>query len=286
MEFRCDALLRQQSSIEELQLTEQISRKFKGMETVMVDVAQQPLLGKVALITGASRRIGRSTALGLARAGADLVLNALSSRKEVDSVADEVRQTGRRALVEIANVTREDEVCRMVDNAAAEFGRVDILINNAAIRNQVPFTEMTYDQWRQILAVILDGAFLCSRAILPVMIAGGGGTIINIGGLTAHTGAAKRAHICTAKAGLVGLTKALAIEFAEQGVTANCVVPGKIGGERSQTSGVSPIGAERIPLGREGDVEEVSGMICAMCMPAARFMTGQTVHVSGGLYMP
>ena len=252
----------------------------------MDDNAQQPLLGKVALITGASRRIGRSTALGLAAAGADLVLNARSARDEVEGVAEEVRQKGRRALVAMADVTHEDEVAGMVDSAAAEFGRIDILVNNAAIRKQVPFTEMTYDEWRQILAVNLDGAFLCSRAVLPVMIAGGGGTIINIGGLTAHIGAAKRAHVCAAKAGLVGLTKALAIEFAEQGVTTNCVVPGKIGGERSISSGVSPIGADRIPLGREGEVAEAAGMICAMCMPPARFMTGQSVHVSGGLYMP
>ena len=252
----------------------------------MDDGAQPPLLGKVAMITGASRRIGRSTALALAAAGADLVLNARSARDEVEAVAEEVRRRGRRALVAMADVTREDEVARMVDNASAEFGRIDILINNAAIRKQAPFTDMTYDDWRQILAVILDGAFLCSRAVLPVMVAGGGGTIVNIGGLTAHIGAANRAHVCTAKAGLVGLTKALAIEFADRGVTVNCVVPGKIGGERSKSSGVSPIGADRIPLGREGDVAEVAGMVAAMCMPAARFMTGQSVHVSGGLYMP
>ncbi len=251
----------------------------------MVDGAQQPLLGKVALITGASRRIGRSTALALAHAGADLVLNALSARDEVEGVAEEVRQIGRRALVEMADVTREDEVGRMVDNAAAEFGRIDILINNAAIREQVPLTDMAFDQWRHILAVILDGAFLCSRAVLPVMVAGGGGTIVSIGGVTGHIGAANRVHVCTAKAGLVGMTKALAIEFADRGVTANCVVPGKIGGERSKSSGDSAA-AGTTPLGREGTVEEAAGMICAMCLPAARFMTGQTVHVSGGLYMP
>ncbi len=145
---------------------------------------------------------------------------------------------------------------------------------------------MTYEQWREILAVILDGAFLCSRAVLPVMVAGGGGTIINLGGVTGHIGAVNRAHVCTAKAGLVGLTKALAIEFADRGVRANCVVPGKIGGERSKSSGESPAMPGTIPLGREGDVEEAAGMICAMCMPVAGFMTGQTVHVSGGLYMP
>jgi 3-oxoacyl-[acyl-carrier protein] reductase len=118
------------------------------------------------------------------------------------------------------------------------------------------------------------------------MIRRGGGTIINVGGVTAHIGAANRAHVSAAKAGLVGLTKALAIEFAAKGVTVNCVVPGKIGGERSATAGHSPIAAEDIPLGREGEVDEAAFVIRMMCQPGARFMTGQTVHVSGGLFMP
>jgi 3-oxoacyl-[acyl-carrier protein] reductase len=242
--------------------------------------------GKVAFITGASRRIGRATALGLAREGADLLLNARSARDEVEGVAAEVRALGRRAAVVMGDVTDEAAVKRMAAEAASAFGRIDILVNNAAIRRQVPFTEMSYGEWREIMAVILDGAFLMCRAVLPVMVAGGGGTIVNIGGVSAHIGAKDRAHVAAAKAGLVGLTKALAVEFADRNVTVNLLAPGKIGGERSKSSGESAKMTAEIVLGREGEIEEAAGMIVALCLPQARFMTGQTVHVSGGLYMP
>ena len=242
--------------------------------------------GKVALVTGASRRIGRSTALGLARHGADLVITARAARDEIEAVADEIRAIGRKATVAMGDVTKEADVGRMVQEAAKAHGRIDILVNNAAIRRQAPFLEMTLAEWREINAVILDGAFLMSRAVLPVMLENGGGTIVNIGGMTGHTGAKARAHVCAAKAGIVGLTKAIAVEFADQGITANCVVPGKIGGQRSATSGASPDTGAKILLGREGDIEEAAGVVVSLCLPYSRFMTGQSVHVSGGLYMP
>ncbi len=246
----------------------------------------ESLEGKVALVTGASRRIGRSTALGLARHGADIVVTARSAKDEIDAVADEIRALGRNATVAMGDVTDESDVARMVAAAKEAHGRLDILINNAAIRRQVPFLEMTLADWHEINSVVLDGAFLVSREALPLMLATGGGTIVNIGGVSGHIGAKNRAHVCTAKAGIVGLTKALAVEFADRGVTANCVVPGKIGGERSATSGASPEMGKDIPLGREGEIEEAAGMVVTMCLPHSRFMTGQTVHVSGGLYMP
>jgi len=252
----------------------------------MAQAREALLAGKVAFITGASRRIGRATALGLAREGADLLLNARSARDEVEAVAEEARGIGRRAAVVMGDVTDEAAVARMAEEAKAAFGRIDILVNNAAIRRQAPFMEMSLAEWREINAVILDGAFLMCRAVLPVMIAGGGGTIVNIGGVSAHIGAKERAHVAAAKAGIVGLTKALAVEFADRNVTANCVAPGKIGGERSKTAGESPKMPAEILLGREGEIEEAAGMVVALCLPQARFMTGQTVHVSGGLYMP
>lgn len=246
----------------------------------------ESLEGKVALVTGASRRIGRSTALGLARHGANLVITARAAKDEIEAVAEEIRAIGRNATVLMGDVTDEADVARMAEEARAAEGRIDVLINNAAVRRQVPFLEMTLADWREINAVILEGAFLMSRAVLPVMLENGGGTIVNIGGMTGHTGAKERAHVCAAKAGIVGLTKAIAVEFADRGITANCVVPGKIGGKRSATSGASPQVAANILLGREGDIEEAAGMVVTMCLPHARFMTGQTVHVSGGLYMP
>jgi 3-oxoacyl-[acyl-carrier protein] reductase len=245
----------------------------------------ETLEGKVAIVTGASRRIGRATALGLARHGADVVVTARSARDEIEGVAREIEGLGRRAAVVMGDITQEEDAKRMAEEAGSAFGRVDILVNNAAIRRQSPLIEMSYAEWREITGVILDGAFLMTRAVLPAMLEGGGGTIVNIGGLTAHTGAKNRAHVCAAKAGLVGLTKAIAVEYADRGITANCLVPGKIGGARAATAGASPESAD-IPLGREGTVEEAGAMVVSLCLPQARFMTGQTVHVSGGLYMP
>lgn len=246
----------------------------------------ESLEGKVAVVTGASRRIGRATALGLAQHGADLVITARSARDEIEAVADEIRALGRQVRVAMGDVGDEADVARMAREAEDAFGRIDVLVNNAAIRRQAPFLEMSLAEWREINTIILEGAFLMCRQVIPVMLKSGGGTIVNIGGVTAHIGARERAHVSAAKAGLVGLTKAIALEFADRGITANCVVPGKIGGKRSASSGASPDMGASIPLGREGEIDEAAGMVVTMCLPHARFMTGQSVHVSGGLYMP
>jgi 3-oxoacyl-[acyl-carrier protein] reductase len=253
----------------------------------MADCGGQ-LEGKVALITGAVRRIGRATALALADQGAAIVVNTRSSRDEAEAVASEIEGRGGQALVQIADVTDESAVQAMVAVAVGRFGRLDILVNNAADRKQTPLTEISLAEWRHITGIIVDGAFLCARACLPHMVASGGGTIISIGGASAHAGARNRAHVLTAKAALIGLTKAIAVEFADRGITANCVVPGKIGGARSGTSGEAATmsgGAGPI-VGRLGTAEEVAAMIAHLCLPAGRYITGQTVHVNGGMYLP
>jgi 3-oxoacyl-[acyl-carrier protein] reductase len=253
----------------------------------MLHRSDKPLVGKVALVTGASRRIGRAVALGLAQAGADVVVHARQSRSEVEAVADEIRAMGARALVVMGDVTQEGDVLAMFKSVQDSFGGVDILINNAGIRGQKAFTEMTLEEWRGPISVILDGTFLCSREAIRSMLTRGGGTIVNLGGVSAHVGAKARAQVATGKAGLVGLTKSLAAEFADRGITVNCVAPGKIGGQRSATAGESPVMASGGPIvGREGEIDEAAFMILSLCMPQARFMTGQTVHVSGGMYMP
>jgi len=246
------------------------------------------LAGRVALVTGAVRRIGRAIALALADSGAAVVINARTSRDEAEAVAAEIEAQGGQALVHLADVTDEAAVQAMVDAALARFGRLDILVNNAADRQQAPLTAISLAEWRHITGIIMDGAFLCARACLPPMIAAGGGTIVNIGGVSAHVGAHHRAHVITAKAALVGLTKAIAVEFADRGITANCVVPGKIGGERSRTSGESPpMGGGAGPLvGREGTSEEVAAVVHQLCLAESRYITGQTIHVSGGMYLP
>jgi 3-oxoacyl-[acyl-carrier protein] reductase len=245
---------------------------------------KRPLHGQVALVTGSARRIGRAMALALAQDGASVVVNARSSRTEAEAVAAEIDTLGGRALVHLADVTDEAAVEHMTEAAVAAFGRLDILVNNAAIRGETPFLEMSLTQWREITAVILDGAFLCSRAALRRMTANGYGRIVNIGGVSAHLGATRRAHVGAAKAGLVGLTRALAAEFAKSGITVNCVVPGRIGGERSATSGHGI--SHPTLVGREGTPEEVAEIVRTLCGPAGGFITGQTIHVSGGVYMP
>jgi 3-oxoacyl-[acyl-carrier protein] reductase len=244
--------------------------------------------GRVALVTGAVRRIGRAIALALAGDGAAIVINTRRSRAEAEAVAAEIENRGGQALVHLADVTDEAAVQAMVEAALARFGRLDILINNAADRQQTPLTEISLAQWRHITATIVDGAFLCARACLPAMIAGGGGTVVSIGGVSAHTGAHDRAHVITAKAALVGLTKAIAVEFADRGITANCVVPGKIGGLRSKTAGEAPtMGGGAGPIvGRTGTPEDVAAMVRQLCLPASRYVTGETIHVSGGMYLP
>lgn len=246
------------------------------------------LEGRVCLITGAVRRAGRATALALAREGAAVVINTRRSGDEAEAVRAEIERMGRPAMVCIADITDEDAVRGMFDAVGARFGRLDILVNNAADRNRIPFTEMTMAQWRHVVGIILDGAFLCSRAAIPYMLRNRWGRIVNVGGVGQHMaspGYAGHAHAAAGKAGLEGLTRALAIEYAKQAITVNCVVPGRIGGERSETAGEAP--SDVIPpVGRVGMPEDVARAVHFLCLPGSDFITGQIIHVNGGLFLP
>jgi 3-oxoacyl-[acyl-carrier protein] reductase len=245
----------------------------------------QELAGRIALVTGAGRNIGRAIALALAGAGAAVAVNARRSQAEVDAVAAEIEAAGGRTLAVLADVTDPAAVTRMVDAAEARLGRIEILVNNAAIRDVSSLDEIDLARWREITGVILDGAFICSKACLESLRAGGG-TIVNIGGLSAHTGAAGRAHVVAAKAGLVGLTRALAHDLAADGVTVNCVVPGLIDTVRGAASGArsAHTGKRESALGRRGTPEEVAHAVRFLAGPGARYITGQTLHVSGGAF--
>jgi 3-oxoacyl-[acyl-carrier protein] reductase len=244
------------------------------------------LTGKVAIVTGAGRNIGRAIALALAEAGASIVVNARSNRAEADAVAREIEALGGEALVHVGNVAVAADMQAMAEAALKHFGRIDILVNNAALRREKPFGEMDYAEWREILDVTLDGAFHCVKACLPALRKSGAGTIVNIGGLSAHTGAKDRAHVVTAKAGLVGFTRALAHDVSDDGITVNCVVPGLIGTARPKDK---PEPAHHLThrtiSGERGRPEDVAAMVRFLCGPAARYITGQAIHANGGAYL-
>src|SRR6266403_1772732 len=244
------------------------------------------LTGKVAIVTGAGRNIGRAIALALADGGASVVVNARSNRAEADAVARDIEAAGVKALGHIGDVADAGALQAMADAAVKQFGRIDILVNNAALRREKPFAEMSYVEWREILEVTLDGAFHCAKACLPALRKSGAGTIVNIGGLSAHTGAKDRAHVVTAKAGIVGFTGALAHDLASDGITVNCVVPGLIGTPRPKDK---PEPAHHLIhqtiTGERGKPEDVAAAVRFLCSPAARYITGQAIHANGGAYL-
>ena len=251
----------------------------------MADASE--LAGKVALVTGGARNIGRAIACALAEGGAAVMVNARTSREEAQATVAMIRAAGGRAAMHFADITDAGAVADMVGVAAEQFGRLDFLVNNAAIRAETPFEEMRFDEWRRVLATVLDGAFICTQACLPHLARGGAGAVVNIGGMTAHQGARGRAHVVTAKAGLVGLTRALAHDLAARNVTVNCVVPGTIETQRGLPGAPQrPAHRQALPaLGRRGEPAEVAAAVRFLCGPGARYITGQSVHVNGGGFM-
>lgn len=241
--------------------------------------------GRVALVTGAGRNIGRAIALALAEAGASVVVNARANRAEADAVAAEI---GPNAMVAMADVTDRAAVDAMVAATLARFGRLDILVNNAAVRGEKPFEQLDYATWRKVLAICLDGAFNCAQSALAALKASGAGAIVNIGGLTAHTGATERAHVVTAKAGLVGLTRALAHDLAPFGITVNNVAPGMMDTVRGASAGHQQPkhhATHATLLGRRGRPDEIGGTVRWLAGPAGRYVTGQVIHLNGGTYL-
>jgi 3-oxoacyl-[acyl-carrier protein] reductase len=244
------------------------------------------LSGKAAIVTGAGRNIGRAIALTLAEGGAAVLINARSNRAEAEAVAREIESAGGKAVVQIGDVADARAVQAMADVATSAFGRIDILVNNAALRREKSFDEMSYSDWREIMDVTLDGAFHTTKACLPALRNSGAGTIINIGGLSAHSGAKHRAHVVTAKAGIVGFTRALAHDLGPDGITVNCVVPGFISTPRPKDA---PQPAHHLThstiSGTRGKPEDVAAMVRFLCGPAARYVTGQAIHANGGAYL-
>ncbi len=242
--------------------------------------------GKVALITGSGRNIGRATALKLAGEGAHIVVNARGNEAEAEAVAREVREKGVKAVAVLADVAKKEQVDALAARALSEFGRVDILINNAAIRPHKPFTEVTVQDWEHVRGVVLDGAFYLTQAVIPSMVKNNYGRILFFTGDGAFTGGSGRAHVSAAKMGLVGFARALASEFAPQNIRANVVSPGSIDTRRDNPEwyrGHAP-NAAGIPLGRQGQVDEIAATCLFLVGDDGGFITGQTIHVNGGAH--
>ena len=246
---------------------------------------ETPLEGKVAVVTGAARNIGKATAKRLADYGVSVVVNAVQDREAADAVAHEIFEAGGRAIAHIADVTDEDAAQGLIDTAIKSFGGIDILVSNASIRAQKPFHKISLEEWHKTISVSLDGAFLCSRAAAPHMMKKKWGRIITLGGVSVFIGTPNRAHVMASKAGLIGFTRGMAVELAPYNITCNVISPGHIDTERPASAGERPALTVKPPIDRFGDVNEIAGMVHYLCLPEANYITGQTMHVNGGLYL-
>jgi 3-oxoacyl-[acyl-carrier protein] reductase len=243
------------------------------------------LEGRVALVTGAARNIGRAVALAFADAGAAVIVNARTSLDAAQDVAREIEKRGGQGMAHLADVTDEAAVAAMVAAGLKRFGRLDILVNNAAVRDVVAIDDIDFAAWKRITGIILDGAFICAKACLPSLRKSGAGAIVNIGGMSGHTGAAGRPHVIAAKLGLVGLTRGLAFDLAPDRITVNCVVPGLIETQRGAASGAKTAHLHEPILGRRGTPDEVAAVVRFLAGPNGRYVTGQEWHVNGGAYL-
>ena len=243
------------------------------------------LTGKVAVVTGSGRNIGRAIALGLAEDGASIVVNARSNKAEADAVVRDIEKAGGQAIAVLADVADVAAVARMIDAAVKRFGRIDILVNNAAVRREKAFDEMTLTDWREVMAATLDSLFICTQAAMPQIKKSGTGRIVNIGGLSAHSGSKDRVHVTTAKAGLIGFTRGLAHDVAAAGITVNAVIPGLIDTPRDASHALpSHHRVNKTLTGRMGTPDELAAAVRYLCGPGGGHVTGQTLHVNGGAY--
>lgn len=245
-----------------------------------------PLTGRVAVVAGGTRNIGRAIAYALARDGASVAIVSRHLDDDARATLAALQQISKGAIHVAADIANESAVNGMADTVARAFQGIDILVNVAAIRRIAALADLTYEKWREVMAANLDGPFLCCRAAVPHM-KNQTGRIINLGGISAHRGAENRAHVIASKAGLIGLTRALAIELAPRGITVNCISPGPIDTQRGADTGVMPNHPQGMmpPLGRLGTPEEISAMATMLAGPTAGFITGQVMHVNGGLFL-
>lgn len=252
----------------------------------MVDLVNE-LAGKVAIVTGSARNIGRATVKELAHAGAAVVVHARESKALCDEVVAEIVADGGRAIAHTADIRDSNAVAGLVGATVEAFGGLDILVNNAAMRSNLAFTEIDDESWDRIIGTTIQGAFNTCRAAVPHMIERGGGAIVSVGGMAAHQGTARRAHVMAAKAGLGGLTRGLALDLGQYGIRANTVVVGVFDTVRGANAPESSHPADlKIPLGRLGAPQDMADLIRFIVGPGASYISGQTIHCNGAAYLP
>lgn len=243
------------------------------------------LQGKVAIVTGASRGIGRATALALAAEGASVVVNYASSSGAADEVVAQIESAGGKAIAVKANVGNSDEVDQLVAIAMETYGRIDVLVNNAGITRDTLLLRMKLEDWQAVIDLNLTGVFLCTRAVSKIMLKQKSGRIVNITSVAGQMGNAGQSNYSAAKAGVIGFTKTVARELASRSITVNAVAPGFIATDMTHDLKAEPI-LQMIPLARYGQPEEVAGMIQFLAAsPAAAYITGQVFNVDGGMVM-
>ncbi len=239
------------------------------------------LIGKIALVTGASRGIGRAIAIALAEAGADVAVNYRTREREAEEVCSRIRNLGRRCIAVQADVARSPDISRLADTVVKQLGEVDILVNNAGIATARTIESITEKDWNALIAVNLSAAFLMTQVLLPSMRSRHWGRIINIASVAAQVGGVVGPHYAASKAGIVGLTHYYASHLAREGITANAIAPGPV---RSDMSADLPQLIESmIPVGRFGTPEEVAAVVVLVACNG--YITGQTLNVNGGRYM-
>jgi 3-oxoacyl-[acyl-carrier protein] reductase len=245
------------------------------------------LEGKVAIVTGASRGIGREIALQFAKEGADVVVNFAGSEAKANEVVQEIMEIGRQAIAYQCNVGNAEEVQNMVKETIGHFGKVDILVNNAGITRDNLLMRMKEDEWDDVINTNLKGVFLCTKAVTRQMMKQRSGKIINVASIVAISGNAGQANYVAAKSGVIGLTKTTAKELSTRGITVNAVAPGFITTDMTGelTEEIQSEMLKQIPLGRFGDPGDVARVAVFLASNDANYMTGQTLHVDGGMVM-
>ena len=242
---------------------------------------------KVAIVTGAAKNIGRATCESLSKLGFNVLVHANSDKDGALETLNIVKKNGVNADIMIGDLTIE-ETSKQLVSEASKLGEVSVLVNNASQREFNKFDDMTFDQWRFVMSINIDTLFYTCKAVIPEMKKNNWGRIVNLGGLSAHISAIGRAHVITSKSAVIGFSRALAMEYAESGITINSVVPGLIDTVRGASAGrglVHPSHSNP-PIGRKGYPVEVATMISNLCGPNSDFITGQTIHVNGGSYFP